>query len=71
MRFCRDGRPDDPDALGQFLDDQVGLTDRELSDLVLIDPGPGPHDHGLPAGQLLAVDLPGTLGDPLGPGQGG
>jgi hypothetical protein len=71
MRFCRDGRLDDRDALGQSLDDQVGLTDRGLSDLVLVDPGPGPHGHGLPAGQLLAVDLPGPLGDLLGPGQGG
>jgi hypothetical protein len=67
MRFCRHGRPDDPDALGQSLDDQIGLTDRELSDLVLVDPGPGPHGHGLPAGQLLAVDRPGALGDPLVP----
>ena len=46
MRFCRDGRPDDPDPLGHPADDQVGLPDRELADLVLVDPGAGPHGDG-------------------------
>ena len=67
----RDHRPDDADALAQATDDQVGLTSGELAHLVLVDAGPRPRGERLAAGQLLVVDLPGTLGHPFGPGEAG
>src|SRR4029450_740935 len=41
MRFCRDGRPDDPDPLDPPGGDDLGLADPGGPDLVLVDGGLG------------------------------
>jgi hypothetical protein len=46
MRFCRDGRPDDPDPLDPPGGDDLGLADPGGPDLVLVDGALARYDPG-------------------------
>ena len=56
MRFCRDGRMDDPDPLRLANGDQGRLTGAGGENLVSVDPGPAPQGDRLPVGQCAVLD---------------